>query len=254
MSGIEAFIVFPVAAFHFAIVSRRIRPDQLMADAVPLQMVLKEGRLVPVGGKAVGELCAIVRLYALNGEGEGFEEMFHKEGGGIGAVFFKGLHKTPSGILVNSSILEETFANDAAVDKTGGGDKLHIDLEALTGIVHLLIRLRDILGVRGMDSHDALFFEETVEAGDGAGVAALGELYPEHDKAGIRVTPAHIEDEFGFLRGMLVRVVVGSSGAVAEGLDRAVIAAFPAVDILPVGLIFDGSFRDPKFISIVEER
>lgn len=251
MGSIEAFIVLPVAALHFAIVPRRIRPDQLMADAMPFQMFLKQGGLVSVGGKAVGKLRAVVRLYALDGAGEGFEEMFHKQGGGISAVFFKSLHKTPSGILVNSSILKETFADDGAVDKTGGGDKLHIDLEALAGIFHLLIRLRDILGVRRMDGHDALFFEETVEAGDGAGIAALGELDPEHDKAGIRVAPAHIEDKLGFLRGMLVRVVMGSSGAVTEGLDRAVIAAFPAVDVLPVGLIFDGSFGDPKFISIV---
>lgn len=41
MSGIESFIVFPVAAVHLAVVSRGIRLYELMADAVLFQTVLK---------------------------------------------------------------------------------------------------------------------------------------------------------------------------------------------------------------------
>ena len=32
MAGIEALLVFPVAAFHLAVVTRRIRTDQLVLD------------------------------------------------------------------------------------------------------------------------------------------------------------------------------------------------------------------------------
>ena len=52
---------------------------------------------------------------------------------------------------------------------------------------------------------------------------------------------------------MLVRVVVRPAGAVTEGLNGTVKAAFPAVDILPVGLIFDSSVGDTIFISIIDK-
>lgn len=168
-------------------------------------------------------------------------------------MLLKSLHKAPSGILINGGILEEMFSDDSAVDKAGGGNNLHIDLEALSGVVHLLIKLWNILGVGRMDGHDTLLFEETVKAGDGAGVTALHELDPEDDESGMRVAPAHIRDEPDLLRSMLVGVVVRPAGAVTEGLNGTVKAAFPAVDILPVSLISDGGIGDTIFISIFDK-
>lgn len=55
MGGIEAFVIFPMAAFHFAVISGRIGSDQPVPDAAAFQMRLKERWLVSVGGKAVGE-------------------------------------------------------------------------------------------------------------------------------------------------------------------------------------------------------
>lgn len=211
MSGIEPFIVFPMAAFHFPVMSGRIRPDQLVADAVAFQMYLKEGRLISVGSKAVGKLWSVVCLNAFNGKRERFHQMFHEHGGGISAVFLKGLHEPPSGVLVNGGILEKVFTNNLAVDEAGRGDEFHINLNTLSGTHHLLIGLRDIFRVRRMYSHDPLSFEEPVQSGDGAGVSALGEFDPENDKSGMRVTPAHVRDEFDLIGGMLVRVVVRSA-------------------------------------------
>lgn len=74
----------------------------------------------------------------------------------------------------------------------------------------MFVRLRNILVIRGMDSHNALFFQETVETGNGAGTA-LHKFYPENDEAGIRVTSAHIEDEFNLLRGVLAEMIVRHS-------------------------------------------
>lgn len=179
--------------------------------------------------------------------------MLKKHGGGIRTLLLKSLHKAPSGILINGGILEEMFTDDPAVDKAGGGNNLHIDLEALSWVVHLLIRLWNILRVGRMDGHDALLFEETVKAGDGAGVTALHELDPEDDESGMGVAPAHIRDEPDLLWGMLVRVVVRPARAVTEGLNGAVKAAFPAVDILSVGLISDGSVGDTIFLSIIDK-
>ena len=165
-------------------------------------------------------------------------------------MLFKGFHKTPSGILVNSSILEELLSDHPAVNQTGGRDELHIDLYALAGMVHLLIGFRDILGIGRMNSHDALSAQEAVKARNGAGIAPLHEFYPKHDEACIRVTPAQIEDELDFFGSMLVGMVVRPSGAFAEGLNRTVIAALPTVNILSVLFVFDGSFGDTKLFSI----
>jgi len=153
MGGIEPLIVLPVAALHLAVMPRGIGADYLVADAMLLQTHLKKGGLVPVCGEAVCELSAVVRLDALNGAGEGFHKVFHKQGGGIGAVLLKGFHKAPLGILIYGGILEELFADHPAVDKAGRGDEFYIHLDTLSGMAHLLIRLWDILGVRGMGTY-----------------------------------------------------------------------------------------------------
>ena len=216
-------------------------------------MYLEKGRLIPVGGKTVGKFSAVIRLDALNGAGEGFHKMFHKQGGGIGVMFLKGFHKAPPGILIHGSILEETLPNHLTVYQAGGRDKFHIYLDTLAGVAHLLVGPRDILGVRGMGSHDAPFFEETVQPGDGAGVATLHELDPENNEASMGVAPAHIGNGPDFFRGMLVRVVVWPPGTVTQGFNGAVITAFPAVDILPVSLVLDSGFGNPIFVSILNK-
>ena len=146
-----------------------------------------------------------------NGPGESFHKVLKERGRGICALFFIGLHKTPFGTLVNGGMLEEVLSNDIAVDKEGGGNKLHLDLEALSEVVHLLIRLWNKFRVGRMNGHDALLFKETVKTRDGAKVTALHELYPEDDESGMRVAPAHVGKELGLIRGMLVGVVVGPS-------------------------------------------
>ena len=253
MGGIEPFIVFPVAALHLPVVPWGKGPDPLVSDPVLPQMCLKEGGLVPVGGKTVGELWPVVRLDALNGKGEGFHQVFQEEGGGIGAVFLKSLYEAPPGVLVNGGILEELLANDFTVHKAGRRDEFDIHLDALARVVHLLIRLGDILGIGRVDSHDALFFEETVKPGDGAGIAVLHELDPKYHEPCVRVTLAHIGDQLDFLRGMLVGVVVGPAGAFTQGVNGAVEAPLPAVNILPVRFVLKGSFGNPVFVSILNK-
>ena len=50
---------------------------------------------------------------------------------------------------------------------------------------------------------------------------------------------------------MLIGMGMRSAGAFAEGVPGAVIASFPAVNVLPVRFIFDGSFGNTKFFSIL---
>ena len=64
---VEAFLVFPVAAFNFTVVARRIGTDQLVADAQGGGGSLKERQVVAIlDGEAVGELGAVVGLNALD--------------------------------------------------------------------------------------------------------------------------------------------------------------------------------------------
>ena len=131
--------------------------------------------------------------------------------------------------------------------------KFHINLDPLSRMIHLFIGLRDVLWVRRMYSHDPLFPEEMVKTGNGAGVTALAEFDPESDQTGMGISAAHIVDQADLIIRMLVWVVMGSAGAVPQGAPGSAIAAFPAVDILPVGFVFDSSFCDTKFFGVLNQ-
>lgn len=252
VSGVEPFVVLPVAALHFAVMPRRVRADELMGDAVPLQMLLEQRGLIPVSRETVRELRPVICLDTLDTAGECLYQVFEEPGGGISALLSKGFHKAPAGIFIDRGILIEMLPF-CSVHKTYGGYKLNIHLDTLSGIEHLFIRLGDVLGVGRLDGHESLPFEDTVKSGDRTGVAALHELYPKDDETGMRVAPAQVRDEAEFISGMLARVAQRPSGAFPEGLDGAVKAAFPAVDILSVGLIFDSRLGDTIFFSVSDE-
>lgn len=249
MGGVEPLVVFPVAAFHLAVMSRRIRADQFVPDPVLFQMHLKKGGLVLMCGKAVCEFRPVVGLDTFNAAGERLYEVLKEDGGRISALFLKSLDEAPSGVLVDSGILEEMLSDDFTVYKAGRGDELHIHLKTLTGTAHLLVRFGNILRVWRMDSHEPLFFEEAVQSGNGTGITALHEFYPKNNQSCVGIASAHIGNQFDLLRSMLSRVMVRPSGEVTQGIDGAVEAPLPAVDILPVSLVFDGSTGDTIFFS-----
>lgn len=204
MGRIKPFVILPVAAFYFTIMPGSKGTNEFMPYAMCFQMFLEERRLFPMGSKTVCEFRPIVCLDAFNGTGKCLYKVFHELRRRIRIVFLKGFYKTPSGILIDSCILEEVLPNDVTVFETGRGDKFDVYLNPLTGMIHLLIRFRGILGIWGMDGHHVLFSEETVKARDRAGIAPLPKFDPEDDKTGMRIAFAHIPDEFDFLRGMLV--------------------------------------------------
>lgn len=249
MGGIEPFVIFAVTPFHFSVVPGSERPDQFVSDAVLFQMDLEHSGFIPIGSEAVGEFSPIIGLDAFDRAGEGFYQMIQKHSGRISIVFFKSLNETPAGEFVDGSVLEKLFANDLAVFQTGKGDEFHVNLNTLPRIIHLLIGFRDVFGVRWFYSHNTLFSEETIQSRNRAGIAPLPELDPEDDQSGVRISAAHISDQRELLRGMLIRVVMRFSGAFPKGFNGAVIASFPAVDVLPVGLVFNSSFRDAILLS-----
>ena len=65
-------------------------------------------------------------------------------------MLFKSLHKTPFEILINGSVLIKMIPF-GFVYKADRREKFHIDMDVLSGMVHLLIRFGDILWVRRMN-------------------------------------------------------------------------------------------------------
>ena len=97
-----------------------------------------------------GELRAVVRLYTFDRQRECLDEMLEENGEGIGAVLIKSLYITPAGVLVDCGALIELLPG-SLIDQAGGRDELDIDLDQLSRMAHLLIRLGDILGIQRLD-------------------------------------------------------------------------------------------------------
>ena len=75
---------------------------------------------------------------------EGFYHVIDKLCKRIGAEFYKGFHEPPSGILIYGSVRAELLPNDPAIFNAGRRYELHIHMDTLTGILHLLIGFRDV--------------------------------------------------------------------------------------------------------------
>ena len=142
VAGIKPFLVLPVAALHFAVVTRRIGTDELVEDAELGGGSLKQGGQIPLTvGEAVGEFKTVVRLDALHpyaAAGIPLLQLFQEVGGGVGTLFRVGGQEAKAGELVDGGILEQA---KSGVCDTPAGHYLHIHLDPLAGISHLLIRL-----------------------------------------------------------------------------------------------------------------
>lgn len=169
VGSVEVFIVLAVAAFDLAVVSGGIRSDEFVADAQLGQGRFKEGgQMLLASDKAIGELGTIVGLNALNEEGEFFNTVSDKFGRRKGIVFRESLQITETAIFVKEGVLVEIASifrslvrglpNQAAL-----GDEFDIDLDPLARILHLLIRLGDILGIGKLHGHLAALAKESVQ-------------------------------------------------------------------------------------------
>ena len=108
-AGVKAFLILAVAALHFAVVARRIGPDELVADTQLGGGGLKQSREIPLAvGKTVGELKSIVSLDTFHADtpaGVPLEQLFQEIGRGTGRLLRVGSQEAQAGKLVNSSVL-----------------------------------------------------------------------------------------------------------------------------------------------------
>ena len=125
-------------------------------------------------------------------------------------MFFKSFHIPPAGGLINGGILIE-FLSFRIIDKTTCRNEFHIDLDTLSGIFHLLIRLRNIFGIRKFLSQDSLFLQKTIQSWDGTFITALHKFDPKDNQTRMGIAPTHILDQLDFFRCMLIGMVMGTA-------------------------------------------
>lgn len=129
VTGVKAFLVLPVAALYFAVVSGGIGTDELMPDTQLGGSGFKQGGDVPLAvGKAVGKLKAIVSLDTLHPDapsGIPLEQPFYKVGGGVGGLFRVGRQEAQASELINSGVLVQT---QFRVCDIFAGHHLHIQM------------------------------------------------------------------------------------------------------------------------------
>ena len=84
----------------------------------------------------------------------------------------------------------------------------HINLDSLSRILHLFIRLRNIFGVWQFDGLPTDPAQELIQAGDRSGVTHLSQLDLEHHQTSVRISVAHIPDQCDLFLCMLFGMAV----------------------------------------------
>lgn len=141
-AGVKALLVLTVAALHFTVVARRIRPDELVADTQVGGGGLKQSGEIPLAvGETIGKFKAIIRLDTFHADSTAripLEQLFQKIRRGIGGLLRVSSQEAQACELINSSVLVQA---QLRVCDTAAGDHLHIYLDPLAGIGHLLVGL-----------------------------------------------------------------------------------------------------------------
>ena len=89
---VEVFIIFPVRTLDLAVVSGRVRFDQLVPDATLFEASLKQrGRRILCVAQTLGELLSVIRLYALDLKWERFDQVLEKYGRAVGVLLLESL-------------------------------------------------------------------------------------------------------------------------------------------------------------------
>ena len=192
---IKAFLVFPVAAFHLAIVSGCVRANQFMLNPQLGGGFFKKGLDIALtAGKTVGKLKTIVSLDTFHMDapaGIPLYQPFQKVGRGIGGLLRIGGQEAESGELVNSGILEQAqfWIRDAAA-----GNDLHIHLDSFSRMSHLLVGFwRISLFLLLLWEHPQLA-HDTEQALRSTGIASLFQAVPQFHQAKLWVAMVHIPD------------------------------------------------------------
>ena len=67
------------------------------------------------------------------------------------------------------------------------------------------------------------------------------------------ISAPHIADQLKLLVSMLVRMMMGPTGTIAKRVPSAIIAVFPAIDVLTIGFVLTSSFSDTMLFSVTNQ-
>ena len=150
--------------------------------------------------------------------------------------------------LIDGGILEQTKLRicDALLRHD-----LHIYLNALSGMGHLLIRLYFFLLFLLFRREQSLSVHNTEQAFRTAGIAPLPQTVPELDHAQRWISAAHIEDEFQLIFCVLVWMAVRASGLAGKGRRTSVPALLPEVDIRPALVVLPTGAAHAVFLCVL---
>ena len=254
VAGIKPFLVLPVAALHFAVVTWHIGTDELVEDAELCGGSLKQGGQVPLAvGEAVGEFKHVVRLDALHPYAPAcipLLQLFQEVGGGVGTLFRVGGQEAQAGELVDGGILEQA---KSGVCDTPAGHCLCIHLDPLAGIGHLLIKLGTVGFFLLCCGEQAQFSQKAEQALRAAGIAPLAQPVPQFHHTQVRITAAHIPDQLQLCLCVLVGMTVRASGLAAQGLHCSVPTGLPEVDIRPALVVLPAGPADTVFLCVFHQ-
>ena len=197
VAGIEALLILAVTTLHFAVVARRIGTDELVPDTQLGGSGLKQSREIPLAvGETIGKFKAVIRLDAFHADssaGIPLEQLFQKIRRGIGGLLRVGSQEAQAGKLVNGSILVQA---QFRVCNTASGNHLHIHLNTLSGIGHLLVGFGFISWFLLFRREQAQLSHDPEQALRAAGIATLPQTVPQLHHAQVGIAAAHIPDQF----------------------------------------------------------
>jgi hypothetical protein len=175
MNVVESFLVFPVAALHFPVVTRSKGADGFVCDAKGGGCSFKEIRFWNgTPPKLVREFQPIIGLNTtdrdpvLSVEIDGSQK---KDGGRVRALFLESHQEAQSGKLINGGVLVESFSRQA-VGAAGGRNELDIELEFFTRKGHRGIRF-GFVEVRGWLSDQMHSPHHAVKADNVSDIASV---------------------------------------------------------------------------------
>ena len=67
------------------------------------------------------------------------------------------------------------------------------------------------------------------------------------------ISASHIADQLKLLVSMLIRMMMGPTGTIAKRVPGAIIAVFPAIDVLTIGFVLTSSFSDTMLFSVTNQ-
>ena len=248
---IEAFLVFPVAAPYFSVVSWGVRADELVADAKISGSLFKKGLDIPFAvGKTVCKFKTVVGLNTFHTDtpaGIPLHQPLQKVSGGVGRLLRIGGQKTESGELVNGGILEQA---QLRVSNAAAGNDLHIHLDSFSRTSHLLVRLWCVsLFLLFLREHPQ-FTQDSKQALRPAGIAALLQTVPQLHQAELRIAAAHVPNQLQLRFCVLVRMTVRTPGPAGQRLHAPIPASTPEIDIGPASVVLPAGPADTIFLRI----